>query len=375
VSPAFFPATRWGGPIFSLAFLCRALADAGAEVQVLTTDSAGPRISDRVDVHADRAPLDARISITYTRRLAGVSISPGLLARLAPAVKWADVVHLTGVYSFPTIPTLIACRMLGKPLVWSPRGALQLWSESSRLRLKSAWNALCRALVRGMRVAMHVTSQEELEESKARMPGLRQALIPNGVVVPGTGQRTWRPHGRLRLLFLGRLDPKKGVENLLAALPLLRSAQAELTIRGAGDARYLRSLEDLAGRLALIDRVHFGGYADDAAKHAAFMSADLCVVPSHTENFGLVIAEALAHGVPVIASRGTPWRELPARGCGMWVDNSPQSLALAIDELCGRDLEMMGRRGREWMQRDYQWAAIAERTIELYRELSADGHA
>lgn len=373
MSPAFFPATRWGGPIFSLAFLCRALADAGAEVHVLTTDSAGPRISDRVDVHADRAPLDARISITYTRRLAGVSISPGLLARLAPAVKWADVVHLTGVYSFPTIPTLIACRMVGKPVVWSPRGALQTWSETSRLRLKWVWDVLCRTLIHGMRVTMHVTSQEELEESTARMPGVQQAVIPNGVMVPEIGQRTWRPNGRLRLLFLGRLHPKKGLENLLAALPLIR-AKAQLTILGTGDLRYVGSLKQLVSRLALREQVRFGGHADESAKHKAFMEADLSVVPSHTENFGLVIAESLAHGVPVIASKGTPWRDLSKHGCGLWVENTAQRLASAIDEMSDRDLAAMGKRGREWMQRDYQWTSIAEQTLELYRQLAAARH-
>src|SRR5689334_4232729 len=91
VSPAFFPATYWGGPIFSLAFLCRALADAGADVHVLTTDSAGPRLADRVAVKAHPLPLGPGVTITYATRVAGVSVSPGLLARLISAVRGADV--------------------------------------------------------------------------------------------------------------------------------------------------------------------------------------------------------------------------------------------------------------------------------------------
>jgi len=154
----------------------------------------------------------------------------------------------------------------------------------------------------------------------------------------------------------------------------VRSASVGLTIWGDGDARYVRSLREIAERRGLGNQIRFGGHADEAAKEIAFMEADLCVVPSHTENFGLVVAESLAHGVPVIASTGTPWRELPQRGCGLWVNNSPQSLASAIDEMAGRDLEAMGRRGREWMLRDYQWAAIAERTVELYRQLGAPAH-
>jgi glycosyltransferase involved in cell wall biosynthesis len=127
----------------------------------------------------------------------------------------------------------------------------------------------------------------------------------------------------------------------------------------------------LVEKLGLQQRVRFAGYADEAVKLMGFMEADVCVVPSHTENFGLVVAEALAHAVPVIASTGTPWRELQERGCGFWVDNSPERLAAAIDEIARCDLPLMGQRGREWMQREYKWEAIAARTFELYREMAA----
>jgi len=372
VSPAFFPATYWGGPIFSLASLCRALASEGVELRVLTTDSAGPHLSDRVDVIGNPAPLGANVAICYCRRLAGVSISLALMARMLSSVRWADVVHLTGVYSFPTIPTLLACRLLRKPLVWSPRGALQAWSRGSKPRLKSVWNAICRRLVRGMPLVMHVTSGDELEQSRARMPDVRQALIPNGVPIPSRlPARSWQPGGRLRLLFLGRLHRIKGLENLLAALALVENPNVELVIRGNGEPRYTASLRELAQKLTLQDRVRFAGHADEAAKLAGFTEADVCVVPSHTENFGLVVAESLAHGVPVVASTGTPWRELQDRGCGLWVENSPAQLAAAIDRISRCDLSSMGYRGREWMQREYQWGAIAARTLQVYREIAA----
>ena len=101
-------------------------------------------------------------------------------------------------------------------------------------------------------------------------------------------------------------------------------------------------------------------------KEAAFFTSDVCVVPSFTENFAMVVAESLARGLPVVASRGTPWAGLEQQSCGLWVDNSPESLAAALNEMRGMDLEEMGTRGREWMRREFSWGSIAQRMHDLY---------
>jgi glycosyltransferase involved in cell wall biosynthesis len=177
------------------------------------------------------------------------------------------------------------------------------------------------------------------------------------------------------MLFLGRLDPKKGIENLLAALRDKRLSNVTLNIYGSGEPAYVSSLGRLVNEYGLRQEVRFGGFADHDAKTEAFAAADICVVPSHTENFGLVVAESLANGVPVIASKGTPWGALEPRRCGLWVSNDPQSLAAAIQEMSAMDLEQMGRRGREWMKSEFRWDAIAAQTIDLYTELAATRQA
>ena len=91
--------------------------------------------------------------------------------------------------------------------------------------------------------------------------------------------------------------------------------------------------------------------------------------PSHTENFGIVVAEALAHGVPVVASTGTPWAKVEDEQCGLWVDNDPRVIADAILSIATMDLEAMGSRGRTWMARDYSWNKIATEVGHIYREL------
>jgi glycosyltransferase involved in cell wall biosynthesis len=288
-------------------------------------------------------------------------------------VRWADVVHLTGAYSFPTIPTLLACRLLKKPLVWSPRGALQAteeWKGAKKRKLKKVWEKIC-AAVMPKKCILHVTSEKEREASLERLPNAVATLIPNGTDIPESlPPRQWRPDGVLRLLFLGRLDPQKGIENLLEALSLIGNHDVRLDIYGTGDSSYSRLLASLANDLNLGDRVRFHGRVEAEEKTKVFLAADLCVVPSYGENFGMVVIEALAHGVPVIASKGTPWEALVSKRCGLWVENSPESLAQAVQSTRGMNLRDMGKRGCEWVCAEMSWEGIANDMLAVYRRLA-----
>jgi glycosyltransferase involved in cell wall biosynthesis len=187
-------------------------------------------------------------------------------------------------------------------------------------------------------------------------------------------------NGTIRLLYLGRLHPIKGIENLLGACTLLddHSIDWSLTIAGSGDASYttrlLARLSELGlrvGEQPASRHVVMRGEVSPSETQALFQSADIVVVPSYTENFGMVVAEALAHGVPVIASTGTPWRRLNEKGCGMCVSNDAQSLATAIEQMSRMPLNEMGLKGREWMQRECSWADRARTMMELYKTLVA----
>jgi glycosyltransferase involved in cell wall biosynthesis len=356
--------------MFSVYGLCNALASMpGMQLEVLTTDSAGPRWDQRVDVGRFPWTSPAGYPVYHCRRLWGISVSPGLFRRLAPMVRAADVVHLTSAYSFPTIPTLLLCRIFGKPVVWSPRGQLQRWEGSTRPALKRIWEMVCNRLLSPQRSALHVTSQSEAEESRRRVARARVEIVGNGVEIPPVlGERAWRPDGMLRLLYIGRLHPKKGIENLLQALGALDD-NVTLIVCGAGEPAYETSLKNLVNTLGLRTRVRFQGHVEGERKSNAFRETDICVVPSYTENFAMVVAEALAHGVPVIASRGTPWKELVQRDCGLWVENDPASLVKAVTEIRNRNLSQMGSNGRQWMQDSFSWEVVAARMHVIYRSL------
>jgi glycosyltransferase involved in cell wall biosynthesis len=372
ITPAFYPATYYGGPIFSTYAMCNSLAAfPNVNLRVLCSDMAGPRVSDRVDVTARPMRYPAGYDVYFERRTIGSDIAPGLLPQIFKLGSRADIVWLTGTYSFTTLPTLLLCRLREKPLVWSPRGALQAtqeWSGARRPGAKRLFEKLCQWL-QPRQCVLHVTAEVEKVASLMRMPGFDAEVISNGVELPLSAVgRTWKPDGLLRLVFISRLDPKKGLENLLEALPLIH-APCILNVYGSGEQGYIASLRALAARLGVSDRVMFHGHVDGAEKQAAFDEADLFVFPTHSENFGMVVAEALAHGIPVIVSKDAPWPALEERGVGLWIDKAPADVAKAVDQLAGQDLATMGARARAWMQSDFAWQSRAEQMLALLESM------
>jgi glycosyltransferase involved in cell wall biosynthesis len=374
VVPSFYPATSFGGPIWSTYGLCNALARQDDIVlEVLTTDTAGNARHERLESSAIRPDLFPGYTVHFAHKWAGTSISPGIIGQLPRLIAWADVVHVTAVYSFPTIPTLMACRIARKPLVWSARGSLQRWEHTRRRALKQAWERTCAAVLRGHPHAIHVTSPEEGQAAQSQMPGSPFVQIPNGVDIPANLEpRAWQPEGRTRVMYLGRFDPIKGIENLIDAIALAKTPQLELSLYGSGDTTYTASLVRRIEENGLSSKIKLAGFVEGAAKTRAFEQADICVLPSFSENFGMTVVEALSHGVPVIASRGTPWQELKTHDAGDWVANDPESLAQALDALAQKNLEVLGQNGRSWMCESFDWNAVARRMADLYRKLQSD---
>jgi len=379
VCPFYYPATSFGGPIFSTKSICDGIAARnGFEVKVLTTDSAGPRLDQKLDVGSDPVRFKEGYDVTYTRRkFRRNNIAPGLLLRLPGIVRWADVVHLTLVYSYLTIPTLALARAFGKPVVWSPRGSLQAteeWSEVPHKGSKKTFERLAN-MVRPRRTVLHVTAVVERNLSVKRLSGIETVLIPNSVDIPSdVPDRDWRRDGKLHLVFLSRLHPKKGLEFLLDAMERLPD-HVLLDVYGSGDPEYVSGLAARIATLRAGSRILLHGHVDGAAKARAYRAADLFVLPTNSENFGIAIAESLAHGVPVITTKGAPWAALEQWNCGLHIDQSVEALTSAILTLDSADLEQMGARGRAWMQRDYSPVAMTDRFEELYRKLIVPDNA
>jgi glycosyltransferase involved in cell wall biosynthesis len=377
ITPTYYPAVYFGGPIFATMNLMDELAARfNCGVRVLTTDAAGPSLAERINFDSIPATYKGGYDVHFSRRIGGVSIAPGLLSSALFNLGWADIVYLNGTYSFPTLPILGLCKVFAKPLVWAPCGAhlsAATWQGGGRRRAKSIWDRLCRGLS-PLQCLVHVASLEEESAVRERLPGIPTEVIPPGVHCPDTFFfRERSAADELHLLYLGRIDPIKGLENLFRALRLLISPKVHLKLYGSGEVAYVQRLRDLARELAISDRVELKGQLSPGDRRLAFAQSDICVLPSFSENFGLVVAEALAHGMPVLASRGTPWKRIEPIGCGRCVANDPESLAAAISWFKHQDLPAMGLAGRKWMQEEYDWKIIGQRVLGSFEQLTLTG--
>jgi len=390
ITPAYYPATYWGGPIFTVYHMNNALAKIpGVELKVLTTDSSGPKVADRLTDEEKQTFFP--YEVIFTRRIAGASISMGLMRNMLPLIRWADVVHLTATFSFSTIPALALCRIVGKPVVWSLRGALlddqnrNEYNPQGHLKhvVKALWNGTCRQLISPERVVLHVTTVQERDAVAKVFSRSLFAVVPNGVEAPKKMpvREAWLSDGSLRLMFLGRLAPKKGIENLLRAvaklnIPVSLDLYGVATV-GQGGENYGEGLVRLAKELGVLnEKVHFRGQVNGEAKTRAFMEAHVCVIPSYSESFCIVVAEALAHGTPVIVSDRLAWAEVASRGCGLVVGNDPDSLAKAIEAIKEIDLVNMGKEGWRWMRDEFGWDVVAGKMNDIYRRmLRSEGDA
>jgi glycosyltransferase involved in cell wall biosynthesis len=254
-------------------------------------------------------------------------------------------------------------------------GALQF----SRWK-KCIFSALVQERALAAVTCFHATSVRELEDIRAYGLSSPVAVIPNGVdVTPAEFLKTNEVSetAARTVLYIGRLHPKKGIDRLLNAWASVEENYPEWRLRivGPSDGKYSAALRRLASSLKLA-RVDFHDALFGEDKNAAYRDADIFVLPSLDENFGMVVAEALANGTPVIASKNTPWSGLVEERCGWWPDNAVAPLAAVLGEamaLPRASLDAMGARGRDWMLREFSWSRVAADMEAVYRWVLGEG--
>lgn len=218
--------------------------------------------------------------------------------------------------------------------------------------------------------AFHVTS--ELEAEDVRRVGLSQpvAVIPNGITFPRADVARERRVGTRRMLFLSRIHPKKGLIELIQAWKKTTNTQGwELVLVGPDEGGYAATVQNEIDAVGLRDQIRLEPPVTDAEKWQTYAKADVFVLPSFSENFGLVIAEALAAGLPVLTTTGTPWNDLIHRGCGWWVAPTVAELHHALEEILAMPsdaLDQMGMRGSDWVRQQFQWSTVAAMMSEFY---------
>ena len=352
------------GPSYSVVRMTRALQEIGAYVE-LHFLAPVPVTTLGLDVHAypvKHFPISA------------LGRSPEMLKNLCLACQEADICHDNSLWMLPNIYPGKAVKRTRCKLVISPRGALATWAlRRNRWKKWLAGTFLGQYATLRKADMFHATSLKEYEE--IREAGYHQpvAIVPIGIDIQEISKI--RPQRR-KLLFLGRLHLVKAVDRLLNAWAQVADEFSDWDFQivgpdcGLGNALHTMTMKKN------IPRVEFLKEQNGKAKFQFYAAADLYVLPSFTENFGITVAEALSCGTPVVVSRTIPWNGVLAHKCGWVTDNTTDALADTLRIAMARsreDLEILGANGKEWMRKDFSWEEIAHKMMKTYEWLINGG--
>jgi glycosyltransferase involved in cell wall biosynthesis len=346
------------GPSYSVVRLCEVEIALGAQVTLTAID---------------RNPSS---SIASYMKVFPYGLGPKKLGRSPEMYSWlksqtkekkVDLIHNHSLWMMPNVYPKEICQRAGVPLIISPRGTLSDWAMQSGSLIKKIFWPLVQGPVLSSATCFHATAYSEYED--IRRLGFRQpvAVIPNGIDI---GALQKNNSNERTLLFLGRIHPKKGIEMLLQAWRMLQSQYPEwrLQIVGPDNEGHLDKMIALAKKLDL-KRVKFCGPLYGKEKNQAYSDADLFVLPTYSENFGMSVAEALAAGTPVVVSKGAPWAEINQKNAGWWVDINTEGLLAGLKDGMSKspnELLKMGYNGKLWMQAEYSWLDIGKRMLKTY---------
>lgn len=332
------------------------------------------------DLYIATAPSDSPVQIEnaqvkfipcgWKQRSAMKSAWNKLLQEIKP-----DVVHVNCCWMPQCSWAQLWAQKAGYKVVLSPHGMLEPW-----IMARHYWTRKFPALLLYQKKAitkancLHATAESEKENLLKLGYNNRIKIIANGIDVENIEiKKEWTR--KKQILFLSRIHVKKGINFLLEAVAELKNELADYTIHiaGEGDEQYINQLKEQAKQLGIESMVDFCGGAYGEKKWKLFREADVFVLPTHSENFGIAIAEALASGTPVITTNGTPWEGLNTLHCGWYTEVGTEATTQALRQFLQtseEELEAMGKRGRKLIEEKYSTTIVAIQMIHLYTQLN-----
>lgn len=351
------------GPSYSVPSLCSALQRNGCDVTLYTLKDLPNKT---FDFEVKAFPMSRFPTLALGR-------SPLLLKALLEDAVQYDLIHSHMLWTAPNYYSGFAAIKHNKPYLIAPRGTLSKWALERAIWKKKIVLALGQKKALNAVSCFHSTAEEErIEIAQYGYPDIPCAILPNGIHLPPPP--TFRKNNlKKKLVFLSRIHPKKGVDILVRVWRQLqnRFTDWELAIVGANDNKYAIQMKELSRKLEC-ERINFTGEIKGDKKIEFLQKSHLFVLPTHSENFGMVVAEALSCNLPVICTKGAPWKGLESHNAGWWIDIGEEPLEKALINAMSQSvssLQIMGENGRSWMDTDYSWDGIAIKTIEVYNWL------
>ncbi len=378
----------------ALPMMARALAARGIQVDVATTDDDGP--GRRLKDMPQGAPVEQEgFRVFYfPKQTEFYKVSIPLWIWLCRNVTKYDVVHVHAVFSFSTLAAGWACRLRRVPYIVRPLGVLNAWGMNNRRRwIKTLSFRLLDKPVLDHASAIHYTSAQEADEAARLGLRARSVVIPLGIdlkpflSLPSPELFTTRfpeTAGRPVILFLSRLDPKKNVELLLEAMTRLGSEKSNpirpnptgsdslLVIAGSGTPAYVAELKARAWALGLEKRVVWAGHLEGDVKLSALAAATVYVLPSHSENFGIALLEAMAAGLACVSTAGVALAvEAANEEAVLLSEGAPQKLAGMLNRLLSNPSERHALEvaAAQLAQRKYSSEVMSKSLESLYDDI------
>jgi glycosyltransferase involved in cell wall biosynthesis len=370
-----------GGPSAAIRAIARGLADQGIFVDVVTTDD---NAAGRLAVPLGRPVVQDGVTFWFFRRqIAFYTVSWPLSRWLAAHVTDYDLVHIHALFSFPATAGAFWAARRGVPYVVRPLGVLNTWGiRNRRPLLKRISLRFIERRILFNASAAHFTSEQEQVEAHLSAPGVRSFIVPNPVETLGDDRNSKAniffakyPElvGQRVILFLSRLDPKKGLDLLLEGFAKLQVLlpEAVLVVAGTGEDGFVAGLRERAQRLGVQRDVIWAGFLEGEARQAAFDAAEVFVLPSYSENFGIAVVEAMSSGLPVIVSDQVGvHREVTRANAGIVIRCDAGEIAGALVTMLNDSEKrfQMARNARRLAMK-FSPETVSWRLIEAYRNL------
>ena len=353
-----------GGPSRSVPMLVKGLAELGVDITLMTIRS------ENMNIHS----LEGT---TAKLKVLSPSFSRKEIAKYLADERF-ELIQIQSVWEMPYHKVILEARKQNIPYIVTPRGMLEPWSLSQKKwKKKLAWWLYQRNDVQKS-ACVFTTAKMEAEHVSNLGITTCKAVIPNGIETDAYPCKSSVEGVKKQVLFLSRVHVKKGIELLFEAWKRLHSDYVDwqLLVIGNGEAEYIHSLENRVESLGLKDSIKILPPVFGEAKIKVYQESALFCLPSFSENFGMVIAEAMSCGTPVITTTNCPWEILNETDTGWCVDLSVENLENALREAMGMDanaLYDMGQRASKFIFDNFDYRSVTRKTLRLYEWLLNSG--
>ncbi len=387
VIPYYYPAFQYGGPIASVHGLNKALVENGIDVTVYTTNS-----GIESEVLVDKEVGVDGVKVVYFRlsKIFGFAVdiswqfSIEMTKALRKNISKFDVVYINGLWNYPAVVSCYYSRHYNKPYIVAPRGMLYRYTMGKKAWKKWPYYQLISKRDMQCASAIHYTTRDEAEQCHARLNFDNTALVvPNGTdsetfenLPEGGILKSRYPvlEGKKIILFMSRISWKKGLDILAQAFGILAKGRddAHLLIVGPDEGGYEKKVKGWLEDEGVQDKATFTGMLKGEEKLSAIAGSDIFVLPSYSENFGMVVVEAMSCGLPVVISDQVGiCDDVESANAGVVVETDATQLAGALKRLLDAPglCDEMGGRGRSLVARKYGWDQIADSMIKSFSEI------